>query len=193
MKITKTKIPGNSLLFPNLGSYNYIDSYEGTVNDRNNVINIMDVGKAFFKPNPKWVDGLLILRNKIVSLFGLKTTKNINNTEKPGKLKFEPGEHAGIFRVFDRTKDEIILGENDKHLDFRLSLHLAEYKNDPAKKVITATTVVKFNNWFGRLYFFPVKPFHKLIISITLKNDLQELELAINSPSRQILVHEANG
>jgi len=181
MNIIRTKIPKNSLLYPNLNSYNYIDSYEGIVNDKNNVVNIMDVGKAFFKPNSKWVDGLLILRNTIVSIFGLKTTKSINNTNQPDNLKFEPGEQAGLFRVFDRTNDEIILGEDDKHLDFRLSLLLAEYKNDPTKKVITITTVVKFNNWFGRLYFFPVKPFHKLIVPKGLKKSLQELELKINS------------
>ena len=181
MKITKTKSPGNSLLYPNHSKYNYIDSYEGIVLDKNNVINIMNVGKAFFKPNPKWVDGLLVLRNKIVSLFGLKTTPSINNTEQPDKLKFEPGEQAGLFRVFDRTNDEIILGENDKHLDFRVSLFLAEYKNNPTQKVINVTTVVIYKNWFGRLYFFSIKPFHRLIIPTTLKKNLQKLELEINS------------
>ena len=181
MKIQKTKIPENSFLYSNLNFYNYIDSYEGIVSDKNNVVDIMTVGKAFFKPMPKWVDGLLVIRNKIVSVFGLKTAPSINNTAQPDQLKFEPGEKAGLFQVFNRTKDEIILGENDKHLDFRVSLHLAENKNDPTQKVITVTTVVIYNNWFGRLYFFPVKPFHRLIIPTTLKINLQKLELEINS------------
>lgn len=181
MKIIKTKIPENSLLYPDKNEYNYIDSYEGIVNDANNAVKIIDVGKAFFKPNPKWVDGLLFLRNKIVSIFGLKTTKNINNIRQLDSIKFEPGERIGLFRVFNITNDEIILGKDDKHLDFRVSLFLDECKNDPTKKVITITTTVIYNNWFGRLYFFPVKPFHCLIIRTTLKKNLQELELEINS------------
>jgi hypothetical protein len=60
-------------------------------------------------------------------------------------------------------------------------LSLIEYKDDPSKKVITVTTTVIYNNWFGRLYFLLVKPFHRLIVQITLKNNLQNLELEMNS------------
>ena len=71
MRIIKTKIPRNSLLYPNLKSYNYVDSYEAIINDKNNLISIFDAAKAFLKLGPKWIDYLLILRNKIVSVFGL--------------------------------------------------------------------------------------------------------------------------
>jgi len=62
-------------------------------------------------------------------------------------------------------------------LNFRVSLLLSEQKNNKLNKNITVTTIVMYNNWFGRLYFFPVKPFHKLIVQSGLKIILQELEI----------------
>jgi len=175
MKITKTKIPENSLLYPDQNRYNYIDSYEGIIKDENNTICVVDVAKVFIKPGPKWIDYLLILRNKIVSLFGLKN--EIGDTKHLDSFKFEPGEQAGLFRVFTRTNNEIILGEDDKHLNFRVSLFLEEPGNNKSNKIVTVSTIVIYNNWFGRLYYFLIKPFHKLIVTHMLKKNLQELEL----------------
>jgi hypothetical protein len=176
MKIIKTKIPESSLLYPDQNHYHYIDSYEGAVKDKNNTIGIDDVAKAFLKPRPKWVDTLFTLRNKIVSLFGLKTPNNKMDTERPDNFKFEVGERVGLFKVFSRTTNELVMGEDDKHLNFRVSLLLKEFENDKSTKTITVTTLVIYNNWFGRFYFFPVKPFHKLIVRSGLKISLQELE-----------------
>lgn len=182
MKIIKTKIPQSSLLYPNQNQYNYIDSYEAIVSDKNETIGIIDVAKAFLKPGPKWVDTLFTLRNRIVSLFGLKTPDNRMDAKQPDSFKFEQGERVGLFKVFNKTTNEIILGEDDNHLNFRVSLLLEESENDKSTKTITVTTLVVYNNWFGRLYFFPVKPFHKLIVRSGLKISLQELE--INSLKR---------
>jgi hypothetical protein len=181
MKIRKTEFPKNSLLYPNHEKYDYVDSYEGTINDKNNKICIVDIVKAFLKPSPKWVNGLLRLRNKIVSIFGLKTASNTNDSKQLDSFICEPGEQIGLFKVFSRTNDEVIMGEDDKHLNFRVSLRLDKHKNDHSKKVITVTTTVNFNNWFGRLYFLPVKPFHKLIVPIMLRKNLRELELEMKS------------
>ena len=66
------------------------------------------------------------------------------------------------------------MGENDKHLNFKVSILLE--KLEANNKSITISTIVVFNNWFGKLYFFPVKPFHKLIVPIMLKSILKDLE-----------------
>ena len=180
MKINKTKIPESSSLYPNRNQYSYIDSYAGIVKDEYNRISITDAARAFLKPGPKWVDLLFAVRNKIVSLFGLKTPNDTGDA-KQENYKFEPGERVGLFRVFSRTSNEIILGEDDKHLNFRVSLLLEESNKDQSSKIITATTVVIYNNLFGRIYFFPVKPFHKLIVQTGLKKNFQKLETEINS------------
>ena len=40
MKIIKTKIPENSLLYPDRNRYSYIDSYQGNITEKNNKISI---------------------------------------------------------------------------------------------------------------------------------------------------------
>ena len=102
-----------------------------------------------FSKYPKWIDWLLSLRNKLVKPLGLKT--------------------GGQFRdmVKDQDKNEIIFGAKDKHLTFYCSLWCSPKEED--KQILRITTVVKYNNFFGKLYFFVIHPFHKIIIYYILK------------------------
>ncbi|MOA34437.1 hypothetical protein D3C78_1558100 [compost metagenome] len=59
------------------------------------------------------------------------------------------------------------MGENDRHLDFKVSLLAQQTGNTNSS--ITISTVVNYHNWFGKFYFFFVKPFHKRIVPVMLK------------------------
>jgi len=177
MKITRSKLPDNSILSNDHKKYDYADSFKGILTDSENKVKPADIGKAFFSSGPKWVGILFTVRNKIVSLFGLKTSGNAGNRQQLlDNFKCEPGERLGLFKVFDKTDNEVVLGEDDTHLNFKISLFLNELKSDQTKKELTITTVVEFNNWFGRIYFLPVRPFHKLIVPAMLKGIIKELE-----------------
>lgn len=177
MRIKKTIFPENSVLNTVDKEYDYVDSFQGLLNDENNKISSVDIGKAFFSSGPKWIGIMFTLRNKIVSLFGLKTPdKKKNNQEILENFKCEPNERIGLFKVFNKTKNEVVLGENDKHLDFRISLLKKPYKSEKGKNELIITTTVQYNNWIGKLYFLPVKPFHKLIVPVMLKTIIKELE-----------------
>ena len=176
MKIIKSKLPDNSIL-NNHKKYDYIDSFQGKLIDNENRIKPADVGKAFFTSGPKWISNLFTLRNKIVSVFGLKTAGKVTDMQKQlDNFKCESGERLGLFKVFNRTEDEVVLGEDDKHLNFRISLFLNKSLTDQSKKDLTISTTVEFNNWFGHLYFLPVRPFHKFIVPTMLKGIIRELE-----------------
>ena len=95
---------------------------------------------------------LMGIRDSVVGIFGLKTGKEI--------LK---GQTTN-FPIIEQLENEIVMGENDKHLDFRTSVSV-----DRENSFIYLTTIVHFNNLFGRLYFLPVKPFHKIIVKSSLK------------------------
>ena len=96
---------------------------------------------------PRWVKLLLTIRHYLLVLpLGL----NAENREMPLILKSE---------------NEVILGENDKHLYFRLSI----LKENGLQSKVFFTTIVKFNNNFGKFYFSLIKPFHKLIVKSMLK------------------------
>jgi len=177
MALPNSPLPSTSLLFNDGKSYDYIDSYRGEFMDRNQTIGATEIGKAFFSSGPKWMEKLFTLRNKIVRVFGLKTPDKIaDRTSQLKNFRCEQGDQFGLFKIFNKTNNEIILGEDDKHLNFRVSLFLDHEPNNTHKKSLTISTTVIFNNGFGRLYFLPVRPFHKLIVPAMLKGIIKELE-----------------
>ncbi|WP_431609981.1 DUF2867 domain-containing protein [Chryseobacterium sp. 'Rf worker isolate 10'] len=175
MKIKKTEFPEESILSKGKKDFDYIDSFEGELTNRGN-IDITEVGKTFFTSVPKWGKKMFVFRNNVVRLFGLKTGAETENKLTKNDFKYEVGEHIGLFKVFDKTNNEIILGEDDKHLDFRVSLLFDKNKDDQEENSLTISTAVKFHNWLGLLYFLPVRPFHKLIVPAMLKNIIGKLE-----------------
>ena len=70
--------------------------------------------------------------------------------------------------VLDKNLHEEILGMPDKHLDFHVSMWCGEYHE--GKQELRITTVVKYNNWLGRAYFFIIRPFHGIIVKSILKH-----------------------
>lgn len=177
MVTKQADIPNLSILKKDEKSFHYIDSFQSQCVTKQTDCDISSIGKLFLSSSPKWADYLMSIRDKLVGVFGLKTAGKLTTEQKnPDNFKFEPGEQFDIFKLLDRSENEIILGENDKHLNFRVSLLLEEDTNEVDKKKLTITTAVKFNNLSGKLYFIPVKPFHKLIVRSTLKKIVQQLE-----------------
>ncbi|MGV0754388.1 DUF2867 domain-containing protein [Empedobacter brevis] len=175
--IIRAKLPDKSVLKKENDSFDYIDSYQSSFSDETDTIDSTKVGKLFFAGGPKWIGSLFTARNKIVRLFGLKTPGILADRQKQlDNFKCEKGEQFGLFKVFDKTKNEVILGEDDKHLNFRISLFLDTIADTSEQKNLIITTTVKFNNVFGRLYFLPVRPFHKLIVPAILKGVIKQIE-----------------
>jgi hypothetical protein len=154
------KIPESSIILKNFGKVDYCDSYQVSKNTEDNIDKITTDFFCF----PKWVDFLLRFRNLIVGVFRLK-----NEYEKCVSDYYPIGSKAVMFTVIDRNDHEIVMAENDKHLNFRLSV---QFERTETQTFININTIVKFNNLFGKLYFFPVKPFHKIIIKSLLNKTL---------------------
>nr|WP_254787295.1 DUF2867 domain-containing protein [Variovorax sp. OV700] len=70
----------------------------------------------------------------------------------------------GIFRIYETHVDEIVLGEDDRHLDFRVSV-----MRSSAGDSLTAVTVVHCHNLFGRNYIRLIAPFHRLVVRSALE------------------------
>jgi Protein of unknown function (DUF2867) len=97
---------------------------------------------------------LMRLRDALVRPFGLKTSPR-GPRQRPS---FVPGERIGLFTLFERTQEEMLLGEDDKHLDFRVCFRVS------GDGQATLTTLVRFRNSWGRAYFFLIRPFHTLVV-----------------------------
>lgn len=177
MIIKQNKIPDYSILKKNEKSFHYIDSFQSdslTIGSDNDVISI---GKLFLTSGPKWADRLMSIRDKVVGVFGLKTAEQLASEAKnPDNFKFQVGEQLEIFKLYAKTENELVLGDDDKHLSFRVSLLLDCKNDDIGKKKIMITTTVEYKNVFGRIYFLPVRPIHKLIVKGTLREMINKIE-----------------
>ncbi|MBP1615088.1 MAG: hypothetical protein H6Q13_2536 [Bacteroidetes bacterium] len=105
---------------------------------------------------PKWITFLYKLRNLLVKPFGLDT-----NMESKKDLNAQKGEKFSFFNVLERSEREILLFADDKHLKAWFSL---QYEVNQDIYVVKLTTVIKFHNLMGRVYFSIIKPFHYLIV-----------------------------
>lgn len=56
---------------------------------------------------------------------------------------------------------------SDKHLTFYVSLWCKV--SEANSQTLRITTIVKYHNRLGKLYFFVVRPFHKVIIRSLLE------------------------
>ncbi|WP_336963433.1 DUF2867 domain-containing protein [Chryseobacterium contaminans] len=176
MKIRKIEFPAKSILSQEKEKFDYADSFAGGLVGNGQNFNITQIGKAFFTSGPTWGKKMFAFRNRVVGLFGLKTGAESDPAKEAEDFTCEVGERYGLFKVFNKTSNEIVMGENDKHLDFRISLLFDKNQGGQDENSLTISTTVKFHNWLGVLYFLPVRPFHKLIVPSMLKNIINKLE-----------------
>lgn len=159
LKLKTAKLPTNSLILNDFGKVDYCDTFRTNQKGDESIDRITT---EIFSV-PAWVERLMQIRNRIVRFFGLRTgsTKDTNIKEY-----YPIGSRAVFFTVINRNEHEIVLSENDKHLNFRVSV-LKEQRNETT--TVYVSTLVKYNNFWGRLYFFFVKPFHKIIVKSLVK------------------------
>ncbi|MGK6340778.1 DUF2867 domain-containing protein [Chryseobacterium sp. DT-3] len=155
--------------------FDYTDSSKGELGGKRN-ISTEEIGKTFFTSTPQWGKKMFAFRNSIVKMFGLKTGTDKSKSLSSDDFKLEVGDQIGIFKIFDKTDCEIIIGENDKHLDFRVSLFYDNTQYGTENSFLTISTTVKSHNRLGMLYFISVRPFHQLIVPVMLKKMIAKLE-----------------
>ena len=124
------------------------------------------LARFLFAHQPSWVAGLLSVRDALVAGFGIKTARELRTSPKPAG-----DERVNIFRIYERRPPhEIILGEDDKHLDFRVSVmrEMRALSTGPRPYLIVST-VVHCHNRLGRTYITLIAPFHRLVVEAGLR------------------------
>lgn len=186
--ITSIENVQHSLLTSFLSECHYQDDFALALFEEQ--ANIQQLTALFLDSAPLWVDALMRLRDAMVEIFGLKTAPQ----ERPNfeDIHFQEGKRIGIFQVYALEKEAILLGEEDRHLDFRVLLHLRKkpYLNgnqgdptkieNPQKKKteLVLTTTVRFHGVWGRRYFLVIRPFHKLVVKAMLQRLAERLQAA---------------
>lgn len=98
---------------------------------------------AVFRDPPGWVTTLLGVREALVGLVGI---------DQGGPSSFD---------TLTRTAHEVLLGTDERHLDFRASV-----LREPDRVVVS--TVVQLHNRRGRAYFALVRVVHPTIVRAML-------------------------
>lgn len=160
-RVDAVAIPAASLVDGALSPLDYSDAYAMTVPAGT----FGTVDRLAHTPTRLSRGGkaLMTARDAVVRPFGLAT---VPDHLPQSDLPVVCGSVVGIFKVLARSADEILMGLDDKHLDFRFSLIL---HREAATERAIATTLVRFHNVGGRLYFFFVKPVHRLMVPAMLR------------------------
>lgn len=173
MTIKKVRVPATSLAMHAFSKIDYADAYAVPLPPGLDV-DIDALARSFFSAAPSWVGALMALRDILAGSIGLRTAASApRQGEREIGRKLEPGMRAGVFKVHQRTKHEILMGEDDRHLDFRVSMLL---HRQAGAHWLVVSTVVRFNGWLGKVYFLPVRPFHKLIVPAMVKGMVKAAE-----------------
>ena len=140
----------DSLLAPHLPA-DYIDTYFqeiATVRTRK----AEEYFEQLFMHLPSGVNMLLKVRDALVKPLGLSGGH------------FEERVATLIIESNDR---EVLFGIADTHLDFYGTVWCTETLR--GIQIVGITTTVRFNNRLGSVYFFLIKPFHRLIVQRMLQ------------------------
>ncbi|MBB6488315.1 DUF2867 domain-containing protein [Rhizobium lusitanum] len=103
---------------------------------------------------PPWVRLLMSLRNSVTSIFGLKST----GSDLAGNK-----ETIGFFPIVSQSDDQVVLGFDDRHLDFRVVIDVRD--DGRGRRLVDTTTLVKRKILLGRIYIALITPFHRLIVA----------------------------
>jgi hypothetical protein len=157
------KYPKNTLITKDLESIDYFDSYMIVKETDDSIDKITERILTL----PYWVKTLLNIRYiLIVKPFGLQT-----GMKKQEHLVKVQDEHLyqnnfGEVSIIDKNENEIVMGDDDKHLYYRVSILK---RNTEKRFEIYLTTIVKFKNNWGKVYFAFIKPFHKMVVKSMLR------------------------
>jgi len=170
-EVIKVDIPRNSQIFHGFGEAHYNDAYQVDLSIPPTPS--PQIALLFFKSFPPSFILLLKLRENLAKLVGLKNAKGQDLKAELQVFTGARGESIGLFHVIENHKNELIMGERDRHLDFRIGFHIQER---PGGYKLSLITLVRFNHWSGRAYFFPVGRIHRWFMPRILRQMATKLE-----------------
>ena len=168
-RVRVVPVPVHSEVLTTLERIDFADAYEVPLSKHQ--LDASAVYWAVFSVEPMWVRWLMRWRGHIATRFGLSHPFGIVKASPSSVPTLQPGRRVGPFTVVSVSAHEVIVGDDDKHLNFRISC----LKTVSGRRTfITVSTVVQIHNTLGRVYMFVVKPFHRFIAPLMVQRALSE-------------------
>ena len=141
-----------------------VDAYSITL-PRGHSEDVLVLTRAVLAHPSGWFKVLISVRDGMMRPFGVKTTDDL-------RRRGGGTDRIDFFPVLSHTANEVVLGEDDRHLDFRLSVMVRHLEGAP--DVLVATTVVRCHNLIGRGYLMIITPFHHAVVRSNLDRAVRE-------------------
>jgi hypothetical protein len=159
-KARAVPMPSNSVLAPLYSGADHLDAFAirlpvGASDD------LEVLARAAFERQVWWIRALTRLRDVVMATFGVKSSRAV------GLAAAARGPVIGFFPVLSKSATELVVGEDDRHLDFRVAIQLhADAANG---RELVVGTVVHCRNRLGRIYLTTILPFHRVIVPTSLE------------------------
>lgn len=167
-----TAVPAGTAIHARLAGADFFDAY--TVADPEPGTPVLQTWLDMVARTPLWTQLLLALRNRLVRLVGLKGAGQLGDMFPPASgaspneaASYRVGDRVGIFQIRHLSATEVVMGQDDKHLDVQVSLARRAPAGGGATVVVS--TVVHIHNALGHAYMAVITPFHRRIVRVMLQ------------------------
>tara|TARA_R110002094_G_scaffold221063_1_gene194506 strand:+ start:676 stop:1194 length:519 start_codon:yes stop_codon:yes gene_type:complete len=161
MTVKETELPSDSGLHALYRPGDFLDCYSVVLSPPDPPL--AEILQYLLIEMPGWARMLMRIRDGIVRVFGIRTSQDFPQDNRFRRV-LTVGDHVGFMEVRAITETEIILGQDDRHLDFRVTI----YREPGTGGQVSLATLVHRHNWIGRLYLALIMPFHILIVKSRL-------------------------
>ncbi|MBV8030276.1 MAG: DUF2867 domain-containing protein [Betaproteobacteria bacterium] len=160
LKAQAVAVPPDSMLAPLYVGADLADAYAirlpaGASDD------LETLARATFERPPRWIRALTRMRDAIMATVGVKSSRAVRAA---GAAR---GPVIGFFPLLSKSQGELVMGADDRHLDFRVAMLLRA--GAAGIREVVVVTVVHCHNRLGRIYLAVILPFHRAIARASLE------------------------
>ena len=172
MSVVESELPRHSALGKGLiERADFRDAYRAPLSRPD--LSVVDIFFGIFAHRPGWMNLLLIARNKVAGLAGLEVPTALEIIKKERRDCYLVGDKIGPWPIFFLGSDELVVGRDNKHMDFRLSI-MKIHDDSPG---VIVSTLCMVHNRFGQHYLSAITPFHKVGLRRLMENAIDARRL----------------
>ena len=127
------------------------------------------LARVAFERQAAWIRALTWVRDAVMATVGVKSSRAIGAAAAARGLQV-----IGYLPLLSKSAGELVMGGDDRHLDFRVAVLLRT--DAPGGRELVVVTVVHCHNRLGRTYLAAIAPFHRTILRANLERTVRMLE-----------------
>ena len=127
------------------------------------------LARVAFERQAAWIRALTWVRDTVMATAGVKSSRAIGAAAATRGLQV-----IGYFPVLSKSAGEMVMGGDDRHLDFRVAVLVR--MDAQGERELVVVTVVHCHNRLGRAYLALIAPFHRVIAQASLEQAARAME-----------------